>query len=122
MEREVPGKTAERIWQAPIQIDWPPWMNWRADRFRPGHFPGRFHGVDDPHDDAADQQRYAHHVETLEIFPDHFRQQKRRDRSDYECNHDQAERMCQVVAVFFLAFGKGRYELGYVLAEINWQH
>ncbi len=23
MEREVPGNTAERIWQAPIQIAWP---------------------------------------------------------------------------------------------------
>src|SRR5450755_992338 len=23
MERDVPGKTAERIWQAPIQIAWP---------------------------------------------------------------------------------------------------
>src|ERR1019366_7750068 len=27
MEREVPGKTAERIWQAPIQMAWPPWMS-----------------------------------------------------------------------------------------------
>src|SRR6266496_5926128 len=26
IEREVPGKTAERIWQAPIQMAWPPWM------------------------------------------------------------------------------------------------
>src|ERR1700747_3437772 len=23
MDREVPGKTADRIWHAPIQIDWP---------------------------------------------------------------------------------------------------
>src|ERR1035437_4933550 len=27
MDREAPGKTAERIWQAPIQIAWPPWMS-----------------------------------------------------------------------------------------------
>jgi hypothetical protein len=27
MEREVPAKTAERIWQAPIQIAWPPSMS-----------------------------------------------------------------------------------------------
>src|SRR6266403_1408828 len=27
IERDVPGKTAERIWQAPIQMAWPPWMS-----------------------------------------------------------------------------------------------
>src|SRR5258707_747606 len=27
IDRAVPGKTAERIWQAPIQRAWPPWMS-----------------------------------------------------------------------------------------------
>lgn len=27
MEREVPGNTADRIWQAPIQMACPPWMS-----------------------------------------------------------------------------------------------
>src|SRR4030088_2285715 len=27
IDREVPGNTAERIWQAPIQMAWPPWMS-----------------------------------------------------------------------------------------------
>ena len=27
IEREVPGKTAERIWHAPIQIAWPRLMS-----------------------------------------------------------------------------------------------
>src|SRR6266481_9723902 len=41
MEREVPGKTADRIWQAPIQIAWPPWMSsifqvWMGDPGAPG--------------------------------------------------------------------------------------
>src|ERR1700693_6357323 len=41
MEREVPGKTAERIWQAPIQMAWPAWMSsmvqvWMGEPGAPG--------------------------------------------------------------------------------------
>src|SRR5208283_997322 len=53
MEREVPGKTAERIWQAPIQMAWPPWMSsifqvwmgeaWMGERGAPG--PALSHGA-----------------------------------------------------------------------------
>ena len=48
MEREVPGKTAERIWQAPIQIAWPPWMSsifqvWIGEPGAPG--PAFSHGA-----------------------------------------------------------------------------
>src|SRR5215472_15013907 len=27
IDRDVPGNTADRIWHAPIQIAWPPWIS-----------------------------------------------------------------------------------------------
>ena len=67
MEREVPGKTAERIWQAPIQIACPRLMAsifqvWMRLAGAPGPAASdwRIHGVDDPHHDSADQQGPAH--------------------------------------------------------------
>src|ERR1700674_3409127 len=41
MEREVPGKTADRIWQGPIQMAWPAWVSslfpvWMGEAGAPG--------------------------------------------------------------------------------------
>src|SRR5208282_738404 len=51
-----------------------PGMDGRTGHSRAGLFRGRFHGVDDPHDDAADQQGSAYYVEALEVLADHFGQ------------------------------------------------
>src|SRR5208282_667085 len=89
-----------------------PGVNGRTGRTRPGFLPRRFHGVDDPHDDASDQQRSAHHVETLEVFADHFGQQKRWTGGYHERNHNQAQGVSQDRAIPFFAFRKRRKELG----------
>ena len=76
IEREVPGNTPERIWQAPIQIACPPLMSsifQGVDRrvpggIRPGLFPRSLHGIDYPHHNAADQERSAHYVKAVSRF------------------------------------------------------
>ena len=67
--------------------------------------PGGFHGIDDPHHDAADQQRRAHHIETFQILADHLSQQKGRQGGNDECDHHQTQRMGQIITISLLAFG-----------------
>ncbi len=91
IERDVPGKTADRIWHAPIQIGLAeahvfhvPGVDAASGSALSGGFRLRVHRVDDPHDDAADQQRGAHDFQALQMLADDFGQQKRGNRRDHE--------------------------------------
>ena len=112
IDREVPGKTAERIWQAPIQMDWPSDMSsmcqvWMRLYGAPGpaFSDVAFIASTNPHYDPADDQAHADDVEALEMLADNFRQQKSGERGDEESDDHEAERMREDGAVAALACG-----------------
>ena len=40
--------------------------------------------IDHPHDHAANEERERHDIKVLQVFPDQFGEQKRRDRGEQE--------------------------------------
>ena len=67
IEREVPGKTAESTWTAPIQIAVGRFASLHVLNFWPNE-----KRIDNPHHDAADEERERHDVQVLEILADQF--------------------------------------------------
>ena len=82
--------------------------------------PTSLHRVDNPHDDAADQQRPAHDVEVLQMLADHLGQQKRRNGGHDECDSE-AQRMREGRPVAALAAGKVERNSAMRRAEIHRQ-
>ena len=116
MEREVPGKTAESICTAPIQIACGRFMASRRSMR-----PFLEKKVDRPHHDATDQKRPAHDCEAFEILTNLFLKKKRWHRRDHERNQRQAERVGQDRAIATFASRKSGDELQNASSKINRQ-
>ena len=85
IEREVP----ERPPRAPDRAD--PDRG-RQVRLRPSaEFWPNEKRIDQPHHDAADEERERHHVEVFEILADQLAEQKSGDRGDDERDQDETE-------------------------------
>ena len=87
MERDVPGKMAESDWQMPIQMAWPRLISSTCSGV--GLVAGGAR-VDDPHDDAAEQQCPGHDGDAAEVLFTHLVQGQRDDRGEGE--GDESER------------------------------
>src|SRR5580698_2007581 len=77
--------------------------------------------VNQPHHDAAHEQRGADDIETLEMLTNDLGQQEGRACGDHEGHHDQAQRVGQGGAVAAFSLRKGGEELDDAVAEVNWQ-
>ena len=107
MERDVPGNIAESDWQMPIQMAWPRLIS--STCMRIGFVAGGPR-IDDPHDDAADEQRPGHHGEAAEISFAPLVQGQGNDRSAEEGNQREGDGVIYPGAVAALALGKASDE------------
>ena len=80
-----------------------------------------FHGVDDPHHNAADEQRAAHDEEALQVLANNLRQKKCRNGGDDEGNNRQPKRMSKGSSVPVLTLRKSGEEFRDPGPEIDGQ-
>src|SRR5882762_7709663 len=128
IERDVPGKTAERIWQAPIQTACSRFISsLRHVRMRvPASVGPAFSAfafmASTPHHDSTHQQGSAHDEKVFEVLTDHFGEQKGRNRGDHEGDDGKPQWMRERRAVATLSARERGEKLGDALAKIDGQH
>lgn len=77
--------------------------------------------IDNPHDDAADQNRPRDHPKIFQVLANLFFQRPGRDRCDDKSDHRQTKRMRQNRAVAAVAAGKRSQELHDAFPKVNGQ-
>ena len=79
------------------------------------------HGIDDPHDNSANDQRPGHDVNVFQVLADDLGQQKCRERGADEGNDGQRERMSEHRAITAFALREVAHELNNARPEVNGQ-
>ena len=97
------------------------------DRLRQGHLlhvrcsRPRKNGVNNPHDDSANQQRQGHHPQTFQVFADDFSQRPRRNRGHGKCDDRKTQWMRDDGAIPAFSLRKGTNKLHDAVPKIHWQ-
>ena len=107
MEREVPGKTAERVWQSPIQMAWPRLM---SSTLLGARLMPIAPCVNHPHHNAADEHGPGNHRQAAQVLVAPFVQQQRRNGGHGKGNQRERDGMGQPGACAVFTLGKSANE------------
>jgi hypothetical protein len=77
------------------------------------------HGVNDPHDNPADEQRPSHHPETFQVFANDFCESPRRNRGHHKCDKREAQRVREDGAIAAFALRKCADKFDNATPKIN---
>lgn len=97
------------------------------DRLRQGHLlhvlrsRSRKNGINDPHNDSANQQRQRHYPKIFQVFADDFGQGPRRNRGHDKCYDRKTQWMCEDGAIPAFSLRKGTNKPHDAVPKIHWQ-